>query len=116
MKETYVSPKMDFEEVMVDNAVANICWGHHASGSTLYADYNGKGGGYASFRIENGSCDLNLIDVMYYTAEEPNGRDATSDEKASLYDYLVKKGGNKGQSFAGEGSSVTIDTPGPGMS
>ena len=99
-----------------DKAVANTCWGHHASGSTLYADYNGAGGGYASFQISNGSCALNLTNVRYYDSDYPDGRPASEAEESLLYNYLVAQGGNQGNPFAGEGSTVTIDKPGPGMS
>lgn len=116
VKETYESPRMSFEEVKVDEAVANTCWGHHSSGKTLFADYNGSGGGYTSFQIANGSCELNLTNVMYYDAEHPNGRVASSTEFDDLHEYLEKAGGRNGNPFAGEGTKVTIDEPGPGMS
>lgn len=122
VKETYESPKMTFEEVMADEAVANTCWGHHSSGKVQYADI--PGAGFMSFQIENGSCALNLTNVQYYKdyadykddnqgtlckPTDPEDSDSYKHYKA-LSDVLKNSGGSDGNPYKGEGT-ITKDKP-----
>lgn len=110
--EKYEKPTLKFVSLRNENAVADTCWGYHGSGKVLYCDIPGEG--YCSFQIGGGSCDLNLINVMYYDSEGISSA-ATSEQIAALT-AAINKGGNNGQPYKGMGSIVIPDAPHPSWS
>ena len=108
----YEKPAMNFVNLRNESAVADTCWGHHNSGTTLYCDIEGEG--YCSFQIDAGSCALNLINVMYMTdATKDNPVPATAEQQSALYDKLLASGGDQGQSYKNMGITVVPDDPKP---
>ena len=101
----YVKPEIKFEEVELSEPVANTCWGYHGTGTTLYCDI--PGAGYCSFQIGGGSCTLNLTNVTYYASGSSSGTAATADQQSTLEQILKAAGGESGNPFKGEGSTVT---------
>ncbi len=110
----YEKPAMEFVELRSKEAVANTCWGYHGTDNLLYCDIPGEG--YVSFQIMEGSCTLNLINVMYYSDEHPGGTDATQDQIKILDNILRASGGESGNPYAGEGTTVIPDNPSPSWS
>lgn len=107
--ERYEKPAMKFISLRSEEAVANTCWGYHGTETLLYCDIPGEG--YCSFQIEAGPCALNLINVTYYDSEK-NPTPATSEQFEILYSILKKSGGESGNPYKGEGSTVIPDHPG----
>ena len=112
MRETmtkYEKPALKFVELRNEEAVANTCWGYHGTDTKLYCDIPGEG--YVSFQIAAGPCTLNLINVTYYDSNG-NAAAATKAQIDALDAILRKSGGESGNPFAGEGSTVIPGTPG----
>lgn len=116
----YEKPELKFVSLRNEETVANTCWGYHGSDTPLYCDIPGEG--YCSFQIASGSCDLNLINVRYYSDQNKDGKitsdewdSATAEQEAALEAVLKAAGGNKGQPFAGEGS-IVVEKPDPSWS
>lgn len=107
--ERYEKPAMKFISLRSEEAVANTCWGYHGTETLLYCDIPGEG--YCSFQIGGGSCTLNLVNVTYYDSEK-NPTPATSEQLAILDSILKKSGGESGNPYKGEGSTVIPDHPG----
>lgn len=105
----YEKPKMEFVNVQNENKIANTCWGYHGTDTLLYCDIPGKG--YLSFQIGNKKCSLDLINVMYYD-NEGNSSLATADQIATLTEILISSGGESGNPYKGEGSTIIPDHPG----
>ena len=133
MVKTYERPMLKNVSLRNETAVADTCWGHHASGKTLYADLPGPG--WTSFQITKGSCSLSLTNVTYHSGVEGEcrttrdgegnlihdntnckGVSASLDQISTLTSVLEKAGGNDGTSFAGEGSVVITKPPAPDSS
>lgn len=110
--ENYEKPALKFVSLRNENAVANTCWGYHGTSQVLFCDIPGEG--YCSFQIGSGSCNLNLINVMYYD-NSGNISAATAEQIAALT-AEVNKGGNNGQPYKGMGSIVIPDAPNPSWS
>lgn len=108
MKE-YEKPALKFVSVRNEEAVANTCWGYHGTDTVLYCDAPGEG--YFSFQIGGGSCALNLVNILYYDSNGNSGQ-ATDQQKAILTEILKNSGGNQGNPYSGEGSTVFPDHPG----
>lgn len=113
---TYEKPHVKYVSLQNEAKIANTCWGHHSSGQELY--YDTEGPGFIGFKIANGSCDLNLINVVYYTGKDafgnPTGGTALSETDPryfELIDALAGAGGNAGNPYHGMGS-VIHDRPG----
>lgn len=111
-REVYESPRMDFEELAANEAVAGVCWGHHGDGKNMYTDIHGTG--WVSFQIGGGSCDLNPVNVIYYHDIDSDGVAASSDQIKDLKSILSVHAKN-GQNFNGE-ESWAPPTPGPDFS
>ena len=79
----YEKPKMEFVNVQNENKIANTCWGY----------------------------SLDLINVMYYD-NEGNSSLATADQIATLTEILISSGGESGNPYKGEGSTVIPGEPG----
>lgn len=107
--ERYEKPAMKFVSLRSEEAVANTCWGYHGTGTLLYCDIPGEG--YCSFQIGGGSCTLNLVNVIYYDSEQ-KASPATSEQLAILDSILRNSGGESGNPYKGEGSTVIPDHPG----
>ena len=109
VKEKYEKPAMKFVELRNEEAVANTCWGYHGTATKLYCDVSGEG--YFSFQIAGGSCTLNAINIIYY-----DGRGNVSDYTQAQYDELMKilrsAGGESGNPYKGEGTTIIPDHPG----
>lgn len=105
----YEKPAMKFVALRNEEAVANTCWGYHGDPTKLYCDIPGEG--YVSFQIGGGSCTLNLINVIYY---DSNGKETTATQAQidALTAILKKSGGESGNPFSGEGTTVIPDHPG----
>ena len=115
MTEQYEKPVMKFVELRNREEVANTCWGYHGTDTKLYCDIPGEG--YVSFQIGGGSCGLdphgtNLINVLYYKEEGVEGVKATDQQKDILYNILMGSGGDTGNPYSGEGTTVIPDHPG----
>lgn len=116
----YEKPELKFVSLRNEETVAATCWGHHGSDTVLYCDIPGEG--YCSFQIGGGSCTLNLINVWYYSDQNGDG-EITSDEHelanddqvAALEAVLKAAGGESGNPFKGEGSTV-VEKPDPSWS
>jgi len=100
----YEKPMLKFVSIRNESKVAATCWGHHSSGKTLFCDTPGIG--YMSFQISNGSCDLNVINVVYYDEysdyQNGTGVAASGAQITALKSYLASSGGSTGQNFTGE--------------
>lgn len=108
----YEKPAMKFMNLRNENTVAATCWGYHGTTTKLYCDLEGVG--YCSFQIEEGSCALNLINVMYMTdATKDNPVPATAEQQSALYDTLLASGGDQGQPYKDMGITVVPDDPKP---
>lgn len=105
----YEKPSMEFVTLRNKEAVANKCWGYHGTSTKLYCDLPGKG--YCSFQIGAGSCTLNMVSVTYYDGDG-NSRSATSAEISTLDGLLRGAGGESGNPFKGEGTTVIPGQPG----
>lgn len=105
----YEKPTMTFVAVRNEEQVANTCWGHHGTGTVLYCDLPGQG--YCSFQIAAGSCTLNMINVTYYDGLG-NQSPATADQISQLTGILMSAGGESGNPFRGEGTTVIEGGPG----
>lgn len=110
---TYEKPTMTFVSLRSEDAVANTCWGHHGTGYTYYYDLPGTG--YLSFQIGDGSCTLNLTNVLYYDdigAPSP----ATPDQQNALYNAIIASStGEAANSYKGLGSTI-LPNPDPSWS
>lgn len=109
MTETYEKPKMKFVSLRNEEAVANTCWGYHGKSTVLYCDIPGEG--YCSFQIGGSSCTLNLINITYYDGNNKASQ-ATSQQIAELEKILRASGGESGNPYSGEGTTVIPDHPG----
>ena len=119
----YEKPKMKKVSLTGDKAVANTCWGYHGKGVNQYCDT--KGPGWFSFQIAAGDCELNLINIVYYTDTNQNGMadgedqgipvSYGSDRYYELYNILLASGGSDGNPYHGEGIT-THNTPQPDWS
>ena len=112
MRETmtkYEKPSLKFVELRNEEAVANTCWGYHGKDTELYCDIPGEG--YVSFQIGGDSCTLNLIKVYYYDGNG-NKSNATATQIADLDAILRASGGESGNPYSGEGSTVIPGHPG----
>ena len=109
MTKQYEKPAMKFVELRSREEVANTCWGYHGTGTDLYCDIPGEG--YFSFQIAGGSCALNLVNVVYY---DGNGNPAsyTSEQYTALMQILESAGGESGNPYKGEGTTIIPDHPG----
>ncbi len=108
MKE-YEKPALKFVSVRNEETVANTCWGYHGSDTKLYCDVSGEG--YFSFQIAGGSCTLNAINIVYY-----DGEGNVSSYTQAQYDELMKilnsAGGESGNPYKGEGTTIIPEHPG----
>lgn len=109
MTETYEKPKMKFVSLRNEEAVANTCWGYHGTDTVLYCDIPGEG--YFSFQIAGGSCTLNAINLVYYDGDG-NVKPYNSEQKAALMKILQSAGGESGNPYKGEGTTIIPDHPG----
>ena len=107
--EKYEKPEVKFVALRNEEAVANTCWGYHGTDTVLYCDIPGEG--YVSFQIGEGSCTLNLINVIYYDKDR-NEAVATNDQVAALEAILKASGGESGNPYSGEGTTIIPDHPG----
>lgn len=108
MKE-YEKPALKFVSVRNEEAVANTCWGYGGTDTKLYCDIPGEG--YVSFQIGNKKCSLDIINVTYYDGNGI-GTPASSEQIAALDKILRQSGGESGNPYSGEGSTVIPGTPG----
>lgn len=116
--EKYEKPKMKFVALRNEETVANTCWGYHGTDTKLYWDIPGEG--YLSFQIASGSCSIGehgegVINVQYYTDEE-NYSGASSEQISQLVAALMQSGGESGNPYKGEGTTVIPDHPGSSWS
>ena len=100
---------MKFVSLMNEEAVANTCWGHHGTDTLLYCDIPGEG--YFSFQIAGGSCALNAINIVYYDGEG-NEASYTTEQYNQLMSILKNAGGESGNPYKGEGTTIIPDHPG----
>ena len=107
--EIYEKPMLKFASLRNEDAVANTCWGYHGTDTLLYCDIPGEG--YFSFQIAGGSCKLNAINIIYYDSEG-NQSAYTSEQEAALMSVLKQAGGESGNPYKGEGSTIIPDHPG----
>ena len=107
--EIYEKPMLKFASLRNEDAVANTCWGYHGTDTLLYCDIPGEG--YFSFQIAGGSCTLNAINIIYYDSEG-NRSTYTSEQEAALMNILKEAGGESGNPYKGEGSTIIPDHPG----
>lgn len=107
--EKYEKPRLKFVSLRNENVVAATCWGHAGKGTRLYCDISGEG--YLSFQIGEGSCSLNLINVLYHKDENDQGTGASASQIATLESVLRASGGSSGNPYAGEGSVVLPGAP-----
>lgn len=108
---TYEKPSMQFVSLRNEETVADTCWGHHGTNTRMYCDVSGEG--FLSFRIADGSCTLNIIDVLYHKGhDDKEGTSLTSaidpDGKmyAELEAILRKAGGESGNPYKGDDIEV----------
>ncbi len=115
-KVAYEKPSLKFVSLRNEESVANTCWGHHSSGKVLFCDTPGTG--YVSFQIKNGSCTLDLINVTYYVNKSDSGTPVASgsDKYNELDNILRKTGGESGNPYKGEGTTVIPGDPLPSWS
>ena len=109
MTKTYEKPKMKFVSLRNEEAIANTCWGYHGTDTVLYCDIPGEG--YFSFQIAGGSYKLNAINIRYYDGEG-NGKEYTQDQYNALMSILNSAGGESGNPYKGEGTTIIPDHPG----
>ena len=107
--EIYEKPMLKFASLRNEDTVANTCWGYHGTDTKLYCDIPGEG--YFSFQIAGGSCTLNAINFIYYDSEG-NQSAYTDEQKATLLSILEDAGGESGNPYKGEGSTIIPDHPG----
>lgn len=107
--ERYEKPAMKFVSLMNEEAVANTCWGYHGTDTLLYCDIPGEG--YFSFQIAGGSCALNAINIVYYDGEG-NVSPYTDEQYNQLMSILTSAGGQSGNPYKGEGTTIIPDHPG----
>lgn len=100
---------MEFVNVQNENKIANTCWGYHGTDTLLYCDIPGEG--YFSFQIASGGCTLNAINIVYYDGNG-NPSEYTSDQYNELMAILTSAGGESGNPYKGEGSTVIPGEPG----
>jgi len=107
--ERYEKPAMKFVSLMSEEAVANACWGYHGTDTRLYCDIPGEG--YFSFQIKGGSCTLDAINIVYYDGE---GHESsyTQEQYNQLINILENAGGESGNPYKGEGTTIIPDHPG----
>lgn len=110
--EIYEKPMLKFASLRNEDAVANTCWGYHGTDTLLYCDIPGEG--YVSFQIGAGSCSLNLINVTYYKNENDSGIKIVDGDSRydALEKILIDTGGESGNPYKGEGSTIIPDHPG----
>lgn len=107
--ERYEKPAMRFVSLRSEEAVANTCWGYHGTDTVLYCDVPGEG--YFSFQIAGGSCTLNAINIVYYDGEG-NPSSYTQAQYHELMTILNSAGGESGNPYKGEGTTIIPDHPG----
>ena len=101
----YESPKIEFQLIRLNEQIAKTCWGHHGTDTLLW--YDSPGSGYISFKIADGSCAFNPIEITYKGFPEDTDFAAVESE----FRKTVKaSGGDQGNPFKGEG---TVVIPGP---
>lgn len=105
----YEKPAMKFVELRNEEAVANTCWGYHGTDTLLYCDIEGEG--YFSFQIAGGSCTLNAINIVYYDSDGNIGSYSQAQYDA-LMQILKSAGGESGNPYKGEGTTIIPDHPG----
>lgn len=102
--ENYSKPELKFVELRNEKKVANVCWGGAGTETAWYYDI--KDTGYVSFQISNGSCDLNLTNILYYEYQgdvpEPVDKDMNNPKYKEMYNALLESGGDAGNPFKGE--------------
>lgn len=113
---TYEKPRMTFVSLRNEEKVANTCWGFAGKDNRLFCNIEGEG--YLSFQIAAGSCDLNVINVVYHYFDEENDNaeltaTPTAAQLAELDTILRNSGGAAGNPYAGEGTTVVPDGPKP---
>ncbi|MCH3987604.1 MAG: hypothetical protein LKG56_07900 [Lachnospiraceae bacterium] len=120
-KKEYVKPAIKVVSLRNEETVANTCWGYHGSNHKLFCDI--PGAGYMSFQIGGSKCSLNLTNVMYYSDTNHDGKiDGTdapeqitsgSDSRYQELDKILRNsGGESGNPYKGEGTTVIPDQPG----
>lgn len=109
MKMKYEKPAMKFVEMRNEEAVANTCWGYHGTDTLLYCDVSGEG--YFSFQIAAGACKLNAINITYYNGEGKKEQ-YTDEQYTELVGILESAGGESGNPYKGEGTTIIPDHPG----
>ncbi len=113
----YEKPTLKFVSMRNEDSVANTCWGYHKKGTTLY--YDSEGPGWMSFQIQDGSCTLNLINVKYYkNSDDKKGESIPSGSaKYKELDAILRAtGGESGNPYAGEGTTIVPGKPDPSWS
>ncbi len=107
--EQYEKPAMKFVKLRNQEEVANTCWGYHGTDTVLYCDVPGEG--YFSFQIKGGSCTLDAINIVYYDGD---GKVAsyTQAQYNELMSILQNAGGESGNPYKGEGTTIIPDHPG----
>lgn len=107
--EIYEKPMLKFASLRNEETVAATCWGYGGTDTKLFCDIPGEG--YVSFQIGNKKCSLDLINVIYYDGDG-NTSNANQNQIRILEDILRKSGGESGNNYSGEGSTVLPDEPG----
>ena len=98
MKRAYDSPKMFWQPIRSNRAVAEVCWGHAASVRPFY--YNTQGTGYAELYAD-GRCKVGQITFraeFYPDTMTQEDRDAAQREIDSVIARVIAELGNSNPS------------------
>ncbi|MGN1032752.1 MAG: hypothetical protein ACI4PU_04760 [Intestinibacter sp.] len=100
--ERYESPKMVFEEIRLNEEIANTCWGLASSGASstvVYYDFSGKG--WIEFTVAGDNCKqasnltANIVGYVNVDSEDQNNA------YTEFLNWWENTGSNGGSPFKG---------------
>lgn len=113
MKKPYEEPKLRWQPIRSNCAVADVCWGHAASGKPFY--YNTYGTGYVEL-IVTGKCKKGLSQPrleFYPSTMSEEDRQLAEAEALEVWNQALAMAGNKPEPFT---NSFFSSNPDPNWS